>query len=349
MAVLNQNKKYPNTLVAINVNDRLNVDHKILGEHFSKDNHIYWLVDNTIVLPNFAYDLIAFFKEQKEPINVNIDSFLEQLKPDYASSIINAFFSADAFATSSYSLKTKNNQKSIKHNFIINQKKYVEEIKVAQVLADSETFARTLMMMPGNLLHADQFEKICRNKFQSLKNVKLSVLHKSDLVKKKMGLILAVGQSSPKYNDPRIIVVEYRNDNSKKRLALIGKGLMFDTGGLNLKPGEAMTTMHIDMAGAALTLSTIYALAKLNVKTNVVGLATIASNEIGPHAYRVNDVITSYSGDTVEILNTDAEGRLALADGITYAKKDLQADTVMTLATLTGAITIALGEVFTGI
>jgi leucyl aminopeptidase len=205
------------------------------------------------------------------------------------------------------------------------------------------------MNMPGNLLHADQFEKECRRKFQGLQHVKFSVLHKSDLIRKKMGLILAVGQASPKYNEPRIIVVEYRNDHSKKSLALVGKGLMFDTGGLNLKPGESMATMHIDMAGAAITLSTIYVLAKLKVKANVVGLATVASNEIGPHAYRINDVITSYSGHSVEILNTDAEGRLALADGITYAKNDLKANTIMTVATLTGAISIALGELYTGI
>jgi leucyl aminopeptidase len=349
MVLLNAIKKYSATLVAINPQNKLNSKHKLSGEYFTNDKYIYWLVDDTLKINNLAHDLSIFFYEQKQAINVDINSFLKLIKPNLASSLINAFFSANAFATERYSLKTDPVKNVIKHNFIIDQQKFANEIKVAQVLAESESFARTLISMPSNLLHADQFEKMFRHKFQGLKNVKFSVLDKQDLIKKKMGLILAVGQASTQYNEPRIIVAKYCTDHNKKLLALVGKGLMFDTGGLNLKPGEAMNTMNADMAGSAIALSTIYALAKLNIKANVVGLATITSNEIGPHAYRVNDVFTSYSGKTVEILNTDAEGRLALADGITYAKRDLKANTIITIATLTGAITVALGNLFTGI
>jgi leucyl aminopeptidase len=299
-------------------------------------------------MPDFAYSLLGFFRELKQPISINIDSFIKLLKINDVTSIINAFFSADAFATNNFSLKTKP-QKPLQHNFIINQKLHKDAIKVAQVLAESETFARTLIATPSNLLNANHLEEICRSKFRKLNNVNISVLHKNDLVRKKMGLILAVGQASPKHNEPRIVVIQYHGDPKKERLAFVGKGLMFDTGGLNLKPSDAMNMMHMDMAGAAITIGTIYALAKLNVKTNVVGVLAITSNEIGPHAYRVNDVVKAYSGSTVEIVNTDAEGRLALADAITYAKKDLKANTVMTVATLTGAIVIALGNVMSGI
>jgi leucyl aminopeptidase len=287
---------------------------------------------------------------QKNSINVDINSFLSFFtKPEDKQAVLNAIFSADAFTTEKYSLKTINKTPTHQHNFIVDLTKYGKFVKVAQVSAEAESFAKKLMDMPGNYLTADNFEKIIKSKFQGMPKIKLSVLHNDQLLKKKMGLITAVGQVSPKENKPRIIVVEYNNAPKKNKLALVGKGLTFDTGGLNLKPGEFMTGMHMDMSGAAITLANIYALAKLKIETNVVGVATITSNDIGPHAYRVNDVLTSYDGRTVEILNTDAEGRLALADGITYAKRDLKANTIVTVATLTGAILVALGDLYTGI
>jgi leucyl aminopeptidase len=300
-------------------------------------------------MPDFAYDLLNFMSTQKQPININIDSFIKLVSSEQIESMINAFFSTDAFASNKYSLKTKQQSKPIQHNFLINQKQWSNQIKVAQVLAESETFARTLMATPGNLMHADQFEQEILHKFKNLKNVKISVLHKSDLIKKQMNLLLAVGQASPKCNEPRLIVAEYKSKPNKKKIALIGKGIMFDTGGLNIKPGDHMTAMHLDMTGAAVALSTIYALAKLNVPANLTTLAIATSNDVAPGAYRANDVFKSYSGHTVEILNTDAEGRVALADAIAYAVKDLKADTIATIATLTGAVTVALGNLFTGI
>jgi leucyl aminopeptidase len=164
-----------------------------------------------------------------------------------------------------------------------------------------------------------------------------------------MGLILGVGQSAESYNAPRIICVEYVSDKHQPLTALIGKGIMFDTGGINLKPAGALTGMHMDMSGAAVVMGSLYAMVKSGIKTNTVGICAITSNEIDANAYRVNDVLTAYDGKTIEITNTDAEGRLALADAVAYANKDLKAKTIVTVATLTGAIVVALANTFTGI
>jgi leucyl aminopeptidase len=202
--------------------------------------------------------------------------------------------------------------------------------------------------MPSNFLTADIFENYVKQKFKEFKSkIKITILHKKEIQAKKMGLLLAVGQASARENEPRIVAIEYRNSNDDK-ISLVGKGILHDTGGLNLKPGNAMKNMHGDMTGAAIVMGTVYALAKANVKTNVVAIAPLTSNEINERAYRVNDIIHSYSGKTIEITNTDAEGRLILADAITYASKDVNASTIVSIATLTGAITIALGSVFAG-
>jgi leucyl aminopeptidase len=207
-----------------------------------------------------------------------------------------------------------------------------------------------LIIQPGNYLNANNYEKIIKEKFAPLKSkVKISVLGTKQLRTKKMGLILAVGQGSNSENSPRIICVEYVSDNSKPKTALVGKGIMFDTGGLNIKPGEHMRNMNGDMSGSAIVIGAVYAMAKLNVKANVVALCAITANDIGPNAYRVNDILTSYDGRTIEITNTDAEGRLALADAVAYASRDLKAKTIMTIATLTGAIVVALGSTYTAI
>jgi leucyl aminopeptidase len=348
MSKLNSKQKYEITLSAIAVNDKLNKDHKECGIGFTNGKRICLPLCGCGNMPVLHRRLLDLLNKQKEGINININSFLKLVSPKHQQTIVNSFFTIDDFLTNKFTLKLKK-EKPIEHNFIIDEKKYASLIKVAKIIREAEHLAKTLMVMPGNYLSADEFEKIFRNKFQGLKHIKFSVLHKPELTKKRMGLILAVGKASPKINEPRIIVVEYNNAPNKKKLALVGKGILFDTGGLNLKPGESMTGMHGDMSGAALTLSTVYAMAKLNVSANVVGLATLASNEISAESYRTNDVITSYAGKTVEILNTDAEGRLALADGIAYAKRDLKVNTIMTVATLTGAICIALGETYSGI
>jgi leucyl aminopeptidase len=204
------------------------------------------------------------------------------------------------------------------------------------------------MQTPSNLLSANDFKNNVVKQFHGLgEKVKIKILHKKDLEAKKMNLLLAVGSGSSTKNEPLLIVIDYQNSKSDK-IALVGKGIIFDTGGLNLKPTSALNNMHGDMAGAAIVAGIVHALAKTKAQANVCAVIPLTSNDINEHSLRVNDVIHSYSGKTIEITNTDAEGRLILADGITYAIKDLKVSTVVSIATLTGGIVVALGNVFSG-
>jgi leucyl aminopeptidase len=157
-----------------------------------------------------------------------------------------------------------------------------------------------------------------------------------------MGLLLSVNAGSKV--EPRVVVAEYIGDESKPKTALVGKGITFDSGGYNLKPSQFMEGMKFDMSGAAIMLSTVMALAKAEAKTNVVAVGCFTDNRIGSTATLPESVITSMNGLTVEINNTDAEGRLVLADGITYAIREKAATRIIEASTLTGAITIALGR-----
>lgn len=179
----------------------------------------------------------------------------------------------------------------------------------------------------------------------------VKVLGKKDLEKLKMGALLAVGSGTRL--DTKLIVVEYwgagkptaksKNSEELKPVVLVGKGVTYDTGGLNVKPSGAMHEMHMDMSGGASVLATIALVAKLGLKKNVVALVPSAENAISDTAMRAGDVVTAYNGKTIEILHTDAEGRLILADALTYSETYNPA-VILDIATLTGAALVALGQ-----
>lgn len=159
------------------------------------------------------------------------------------------------------------------------------------------------------------------------------------------GCLLAVGAASP--TPPRVVVLRHRPTDAvtgSRHIVLVGKGITFDTGGLNLKPGEAMVPMRTDMTGAAAVLAAIVGAARSGVAVNVTAVLALAENAIGAGAYRPGDVLRAYDGTTVEIGNTDAEGRLALADALSYAGATLAPDVLVDVATLTGAATLGLGR-----
>ncbi|MGE5196112.1 MAG: leucyl aminopeptidase family protein, partial [Anaerolineae bacterium] len=171
---------------------------------------------------------------------------------------------------------------------------------------------------------------------------------KKELEQEKMGLILAVNRGSNR--EPVLIILEYLGDEkSKERTAVIGKGITYDTGGLNIKPTGSMETMKSDMAGAAAVLGLIKAAIATGLKANIIGVIASTENAVGPLSYKPGDVYTSFSGKTVEISNTDAEGRLVLADAISYTQERLKPTRLIDLATLTGGILIALGEEAAGL
>lgn len=338
--------KHTITLKAIDVNSKLNTKKNKNNQTFEDGNNIYFVIDKNNYCPAcFWRALLHFFESLKKEINIEVNSFLKILDTKYHQGIITCLLSTSEIFNNRLSYKTFNKQNRV-NNFIIHGNKQL--VAISKTLVEAECWSNNLITMPSNLLTGDVFENHVIQKFKEFKSkIKITILHKKDLISKKMGLLLAVGQASKPENDPRMIIIEYKNANTKK-ISLIGKGILHDTGGLNLKPSNAMKNMHTDMSGAAIALGTIYALAKMNVKTNVTVVAPLTSNEINEKSYRMNDVIHSYSGKSIEITNTDAEGRLILADAITYASKDINSQTIVSIATLTGAIVVSFSNVFAG-
>jgi leucyl aminopeptidase len=161
-----------------------------------------------------------------------------------------------------------------------------------------------------------------------------------------MTAILAVNRGS--VNEPRFVVMEY-NNGGKQKFAIVGKGITFDSGGLDIKDADNMLTMKHDMAGAATVIGVVRAAAILKLKTHVVGVFAATENMPGMDAYKPGDVVPAYNGKTIEIMNTDAEGRVILADALSYTEKNLKPDVMVDLATLTGAVRIALGSECAGV
>lgn len=174
------------------------------------------------------------------------------------------------------------------------------------------------------------------------------ILDEKEAEKLGMKAFLAVGRAS--INRPKVIIMRYKGDaESRKRIGLVGKGLTYDTGGLSLKPTSSMLDMKTDMGGAATIIGTMCALGKMKIKKNVTAVIAACENAIGSNAYRPGDIIGSMNGKTIEITNTDAEGRLTLADALTYIIRKENVDEVIDAATLTGAIMVALGDNVTGV
>jgi len=216
----------------------------------------------------------------------------------------------------------------------------------AQATADGMDLARTLGNLPSNICTPTYLAEQARKLAREFK-LDIEVLERRDMEKLGMGSFLAVTKAS--HEPPKLIVLHYSGGpKSKKPLALVGKGITFDTGGISLKPSAEMDEMKFDMSGAGSVLGAIRALAGMKAPVNVVGVIPTCENMPGGQAIKPGDVVTTLSGQTVEILNTDAEGRLILCDALSYAER-FKPDVVIDIATLTGACVIALGHVATGL
>jgi len=215
----------------------------------------------------------------------------------------------------------------------------------AEVIAEAVNYARDLVNTPPSALPPEEIAQQAIDAVRKLP-VGVEVWDEDALARDQFGGILAVGQGSA--NPPRLIRLEYSPKGAKRTLAIVGKGVTFDSGGLSLKPPKAMETMKCDMSGAAAVIAAVAAIARLKLKVNVIGWIPTVENMPGGHAQRPGDVITIFGGRTVEVLNTDAEGRLILADAL-VAASDEEPALIIDAATLTGAQTIALGDRTSGI
>jgi leucyl aminopeptidase len=209
-------------------------------------------------------------------------------------------------------------------------------------------FMRDLANLPGNVCTPTYLAEQAQALAAQYPSIKLRILEEADIRAEKMGCFLAVTQGSDE--PPKFIVMEYKSEKAKRRapIVLVGKGITFDTGGISLKDPGAMDEMKFDMSGAATVLGTMKAVAELGLPLNVIGLVPTCENMPSGRAIKPGDIVTSAAGLTVEILNTDAEGRLILCDALHYARRYKPAS-VIDIATLTGACVIALGHHHTGI
>lgn len=209
-----------------------------------------------------------------------------------------------------------------------------------RILAEATNYARDLVNRPGNYhtpsMLADEARALAADY-----GLEVDVLCDEDLRREGMGALLGVGRGSSE--PPCLIVLKYHGRRANDNLALVGKGLTFDSGGISLKPSKDMHEMKYDMAGGAAVLGAMKAIAQLQPEVNVTGIIPAAENMPGPQAQKPGDVVTTLSGKTIEVINTDAEGRLVLADAVTYACR-LGATRLVDVATLTGAVLVALGR-----
>jgi leucyl aminopeptidase len=243
--------------------------------------------------------------------------------------------------------KSKQNKKIAYINIIGSKNKISTKDNLRfKALEEGSFFARDLVSEPGNILHPDEYAK----RINSLKKfgLKINIYDQKKLKKLGMNALLGVGQGS--IRGSYLVTIEWNGAKNKSNpLAFVGKGVCFDTGGYSLKPAKFMEDMTYDMAGSATVVGLMKNLAVRKAKINAVGVVGLVENMISGNAQRPGDIVKSYSGKTIEILNTDAEGRLVLADALTFTEKKFKPKFIIDLATLTGAIIVSLGSEYAGL
>ena len=253
-----------------------------------------------------------------------------------------------AYTFTEFKTKNEKNNESLKQANILVQDLFINKasFEEAQIIAESVKNVRNLVNTPPSHMYPETFANYVKKSFKKNSKLTLEVLDEKSLKRQGYGAIIGVGQGS--INPPRFIRLAYKSRGAKFHLALVGKGITFDTGGISLKPPASMHTMKCDMAGAATVIEALRAIMNLDLKINVTAYAALAENMPSASAQRPSDVVTTYGGKTIEVLNTDAEGRLVLADALARAQED-KPDLIIDLATLTGAATVALGSRTAGI
>jgi leucyl aminopeptidase len=212
-------------------------------------------------------------------------------------------------------------------------------------VAEGVGFTRSLVTEPANILYPESFVERCRPLAEL--GIEIEVLDRDQMAKLNMGALLGVAQGS--IREPRLLVLRWKGGGDGQPTAFVGKGVTFDTGGISIKPAAGMEAMKWDMGGAGAVAGAMMARARRKAKADIVGICGLVENMPGGNAQRPGDVVHTMSGQTVEVINTDAEGRLVLADAVAYVQRNYQPSTIIDLATLTGAILVSLGHEFAGL
>ncbi|WHY66189.1 leucyl aminopeptidase [Neobacillus sp. SuZ13] len=294
------------------------------------------------------------FKEVKanklEEAAVYLDSFTtEQVDGLDAAHALSEAFVLSTYQFEGYKQKSNEPEKKLDHLTIycdsLDGEEILASLTVGHAFGKGTNSARTLVNIPGNMLTATDIAKYAQE-LGSKYAFEVEILDKAEIEKLGMGAFLAVNQGSTE--PPKMIVLKYQGkDEWKDVIGLVGKGITFDTGGYSIKTKSGIVGMKTDMGGAAAVLGAMEIIGEIQPEQNVVAVIPSTDNMISGHAFKPDDVITSMSGKTIEVLNTDAEGRLVLADAVTYAKQH-GADYLVDVATLTGGVITALGLHTTG-
>jgi len=328
-----EKKEWKSTLIS---------EEKVCYLYLDKENEDY----NFNSIYNF---FVSFASNNERGWNIDLQSFASKSLGEEA--IIQAVSEGILFGShQSIKFQQKASKEKSSEYYLITKNQQAKKILDNSLIKmEAVNWARDLQDAPPNKLHAREFAEAIKNKFNKVKNIEIEILDKKQIEKNKMGLLLSVNAGS--HHEPQVVILRYFGDqkNKKNILGLIGKGITFDSGGYNLKPSSSLQCMKFDMSGAAVVCASFLALTQQKPKINVVAVACLTENAIGGHATLTESIITSMSGKTVEINNTDAEGRLVLADGITYAIQKEKVTKIITMATLTGACVLALGENTTGV
>lgn len=272
---------------------------------------------------------------------VLVDSFenddYQQIMQDLSETILTKNYVFDTY-------KSKKEEKN-KDFYYYGQTEIFHSVRKGFVYGESVNMARDLVNTPYNYLNATDLADFAK-KLEKFESVKVEIINKKEIEAMNMGAFLGVNAGSS--DEPKLIYVKYQGlDKWENPTALVGKGVMYDTGGYSLKTPTTMPGMKVDMAGSASVICAINALARLEAKANVMAIVAATDNRIGDGATVPDDILTAASGKTIEIISTDAEGRLTLADAVWFAQKE-GAKRVIDVATLTGAMVAALGTEFTG-
>lgn len=282
-------------------------------------------------------------------ISVALDTIVcDQITPEEAAQAISEAYTLAVYTFDGYKQQSNEPEVVITKFDVLTNADH-DEIKAAlfvgNALGKGTNTARTLVNTPSNMMTATHLAEHAKE-LAELYDFEVEILEKSDMEKLGMGAFLAVNQGS--VEPPKMIVLKYHGrDEWKDVLGLVGKGVTFDTGGYSLKPKDGIIGMKMDMGGAAAVLGAMEVIGQLRPEQNVVAVIPATDNVVSGDAFKPDDVITSFSGKTIEVLNTDAEGRLVLADAVTYAKQH-GANYLVDVATLTGGVIIALGLDKTG-
>ena len=331
------------------------IKEKIIGFDISEKNKVLFIVvKKNLVSSNFeelGANFYSFIKMNKiDKINLYADTIKSFKLYKKNTGLILRFI--HGFSLKSYSFnKYKTQNKNIFYfllKVLSSEKTSLNNNYFKYKAIESGVFqARDLVSEPPNILYPKKYVEIIK-KLSSL-GIKIQIYNESKMKKLGMLALLGVGQGS--INESFLVTMEWRgNKKSKdKPLAFVGKGVCFDTGGISLKPARFMEEMKYDMAGSAVVVGLLKTLALRKAKVNVVGVVGLVENMPSGNAQKPGDIVKSYSGKTIEILNTDAEGRLVLSDALSFTEKKFKPKFIIDLATLTGAIIISLGEEYAGL